>query len=112
MSFLLTPGDRSPFLPNTLSPFSTSSFYLGRVGTAWEERHSMTVPGKERKLKMVPFSTYTHNTHLPGNRDGKLRQACPSPSLVFKKKGLVLGAKQIMGIRSVGELLLYYSDQL
>lgn len=94
MSFpLRTPGDRSPFLPNTLSPFPTSSLCLGRVWRAWEEKHSMTVPGKERKLKVVPLSTCTHNTDLPGKRDGKLGQACPFPPLVFKKKGLVLGGQ-------------------
>lgn len=94
MSFpLLTPGDRSPFLLNTLSLFPISSLCLGMVGRAREEKHSMIVPGKEKKLKVVPLFTCTHNTDLPGNRDGKLGQACPFLPLVFKKKGLVLGAK-------------------
>lgn len=50
---------------------------------------------------MVPFSTSIHNTSLPRNRDGERGQACPSPSLVFKKKELVLGAKWIIDIKSI-----------
>lgn len=47
--------------------------------------HSMTVPGKERKLKMVPFSTCTHHTDLPGNRGAELGQSCPISPMVFNK---------------------------
>lgn len=91
MPFLfLIPVDRSPFLPSTPSPSPISSLCLGRVRKAWEEGHSMIVPGKERKLKMVPFSTCTYNTDLLRNISSKMgswARHVPPDSWFLRRKG-------------------------
>lgn len=69
----------------------------------------MTVSGKEEKLKMVPFSTCTHNIDLPGTKAWSTRHVPPYPWFLIRVN--VVG-KQIMGIRLVEEMLFYYSSQL
>lgn len=114
MFFLLSPVDGRSFLPSTNShvfPIPMSNFCFGRVSGHKKSTEWLSLEkGGSWRWPHFPHALTTLIS-LETEMRRRARHVTPHP-MGFRKKGLVLAAKGIMGVRSTREMLLYCSDQL